>query len=155
MHTFNKPDFDAKETVNIWNGHVENTEFSINNHASQHDYYESKMVFDSHNHEIDSAHEPVCILSDHFDEAISFLELGTGLLNKTRNDPVSIQVVWNMLENISRVYLPQSTAVNERNTVCLAVKGDPYAVRENGVMLDTLNYVRTFLSETSQALPAF
>ncbi|WP_222546484.1 hypothetical protein [Asaia lannensis] len=154
MHSFNNPTFETTETVNLWNDHVDNTDFAFNSHVTQHDYYESKMVFDNHGHEADSAHESVCSLSNHLDEAISFLGTGTGLLKKAHTDPVSIRVVWNLLENVSRVYLPQNVTMNDPDTICLSVKGDPYAVRENGVMLDALNYVRTLLSETSRVLPA-
>lgn len=155
MHSFNNVDYMLEETVNTWNVHHENSEFAINAASSQYDYYESKMVFGAQDQMVDSAHESVCAEDDHLDDAISFLGSDTGLLSRRRNDPVSIRVVWNLLENVSRVYLPRITASSEQDTVCLSVKGDPYSVRENGVMLDALNYVRTILSETGRVLPAF
>ena len=155
MHHFNSHSFIDEETVHNWNFYDKSSEFVCNHTSYQCDYYESKMIFDGLDHASDGMHEPVCTVTDHLDDAISFLGSDTGLLHKTRNDPVSIRVVWNLLENVSRVYLPKITTTSDHDTVCLSVKGDPYAVRENGVMLDALNYVRTLLSETSRALPAF
>ncbi|NVN05534.1 hypothetical protein HW509_07985 [Asaia spathodeae] len=92
---------------------------------------------------------------NHLSDAISFLNSDTALLSKTEQEPVSVRVVWNLLENVSRVYLPKLTATDDKETVCLSVKGDPYSVRENGVMLDALNYVRMLFSEQARAFPAY
>lgn len=153
MHNFNIPTFTDQETVNNWNYHTNSSELACNHALSQHEYYESKMVFDAKSHGAEDFHDPASPVIDCFDDAISFLGSDTGLLHKTRTEPVSIRVVWNLLENVSRVYLPKVTSASDQDTVCLSVKGDPYAVRENGVMLDALNYVRTLLSETSRAFP--
>ncbi|GBQ86736.1 hypothetical protein AA0535_1092 [Asaia krungthepensis NRIC 0535] len=113
------------------------------------------MVFDASAAELSDETDARCVVNDNLGDAISFLGADTGLLSRAENDPVSIRVVWNLLENVSRVYLPKISSANEQDTVCLSVKGDPYSVRENGVMLDALNYVRMLFSETARALPAF
>lgn len=155
MHRFNPPSTLHNETVNKWNNSLGNSAFVRNFSDSHHEYYESKMVFDSASHALDDDHETHCVENDGLDDAISFLGTDTGLLTHAQNDPVSIRVVWNLLENVSRVYLPKVSAASADETVCLSVKGDPYSVRENGVMLDALNYVRMLFSETARAVPAF
>ncbi|MFC0502946.1 hypothetical protein [Asaia krungthepensis] len=155
MHRFNPPSPLQAETVNNWNSITDRAEFSRNLSDSHHDYYESKMVFDASAAELSDETDARCVVNDNLGDAISFLGADTGLLSRAENDPVSIRVVWNLLENVSRVYLPKISSANEQDTVCLSVKGDPYSVRENGVMLDALNYVRMLFSETARALPAF
>ncbi|WP_162993363.1 hypothetical protein [Asaia bogorensis] len=155
MHRFNPPSTLHSETVNKWNNSSENSSFVRNFSDSHHEYYESKMVFGDTSDVLDNDSATHCAVNDGLDDAISFLGTDTGLLSSAQNDPVSIRVVWNLLENVSRVYLPKISSTSVDETVCLSVKGDPYSVRENGVMLDALNYVRMLFSETARAMPAF
>lgn len=156
MHNFNTPSGTQYMTENRWNTPAISSELVQNSPILHNDYYESKMVFGGDLvFETESASKNTATESDDLSEAVSFLNSDTEILNKTAQQPVSVRVVWNLLENVSRVYLPKVATSSEQETVCLSVKGDPYAVRENGVMLDALNYVRMLFSEQARALPAY
>lgn len=170
MHHFNTMSGEQNSAVNSWNIPVENSEFVRNIPSSHHDYYESKLVFDGVASDkevtmfgvdggfaldgVHQDHDDLAPAGDLLGDAVAFLGADTDLLGESEREPVSVRVVWNLLENVSRVYLPKLTPSSERDTVCLSVKGDPYAVRENGVMLDALNYVRMLFSEQGQAFAA-
>lgn len=156
MHNFNTPSGTKYMTENCWNSSAISSEIMQNSPMAHHDYYESKMIFgDDLSAEAESVVKNTCVDSDDLSEAISFLNSDTEILNKSAQQPVSVRVVWNLLENVSRVYLPRVATSSEQEAVCLSVKGDPYSVRENGVMLDALNYVRMLFSEQPRALPAY
>ncbi|NVN02435.1 MULTISPECIES: hypothetical protein [Asaia] len=156
MHNFNTPSGSQYMTENRWNNPAVNSEIAQNAIEIHHDYYESKMVFARNESGENLAITRNDLESDnHLSDAISFLNSDTALLSKTEQEPVSVRVVWNLLENVSRVYLPKLAATDDKETVCLSVKGDPYSVRENGVMLDALNYVRMLFSEQARAFPAY
>ncbi|WP_148301358.1 hypothetical protein [Asaia prunellae] len=143
-------------TDNRWNNISKSSEIARNFLTFYQNNYESEIVFNS-NTSIDPniARNTIPLSDVHMHDAISFLGSDTELLVKNEQEPVAVRVVWNLLENTSRVYFPRSIATDEPETICLSVKGDPYSVRENGVMLDALNYVRMLFSEQSGIVPAY
>jgi len=141
---------------NRWNNISKSSEIARNFLTSHQNNGESEIVFNSNTSIDQNITRNTTPLSDvHMHDAISFLDSDTELLVKNEQEPVAVRVVWNLLENTSRVYFPRSIAADEPETICLSVKGDPYSVRENGVMLDALNYVRMLFSEQSGINPAY
>lgn len=156
MHNFNTPSGSQFMAENCWNNSNVSSEVSLNSSITHHDYYESKILLEKTSLRENNSIHGVNYSVDHdFNDAISFLGSDTDLLQKAAQEPVSVRVVWNLLENVSRVYLPKVTSSSEQETICLSVKGDPYSVRENGVMLDALNYVRMLFSEQARTAPSY
>ncbi|WP_147093627.1 hypothetical protein [Swaminathania salitolerans] len=148
MHDYNDTFHTSESNANCWNSDCERSVFASNISSGRNEYYESKFVFEDRAFHQECANnppgrnEPDCV-----GDAISFLRADTSLLTQEPEKPVSIRVVWNQTEDISRVFLPNGHRASVNAPMCLSVKGDPYGVREFGVMLDTSNYVRMLLPD--------